>query len=182
MLGQRSGNTRIKTTIRIAVSAILLTVAQGAMARSAPVPAEYLHDRIAIQDMMTDYYVVLTQEERHDIGEYFAEDAVIDANGTIFKGRDVIQQLYDNSSDIRVGEGSIYNMLLGNPRIRVDGDTAVMDAVWTGYLSDNVYTAPRLVEQGTEHTTFEKQDGVWMITNRKLVNQGGTPLWLTGEN
>lgn len=182
MLGDRLGRIWVARAIGVASSAAMLVLAQPAIARSAPVSAENLHDRIAIQDMMTEYYVLLTQDERHDIGEYFAEDAVIDANGAIFKGRDVIQSLYDRSKDIRVIEGNSYIMLLGNPRITVVGDTAVMDAVWTGYLSDNVYTAPRLLEQGTEHSTFEKRDGVWMITSRTLMNQAGSPLWLTGEN
>ena len=165
----------------VCVSATLL-FASPASARAPITTQATLLDRVQIEDMMTEYYALLTRHERHDIGEYFAEEAVLDANGAIFEGRAAIQKLYDNSTDIRVGDGSIYNMLIGNPRITVDGDKAVMDAVWTGFLSDNIYTAPRLVEQGTEHTTFERRDGVWLITSRKLVNQGGTPLWLTGEN
>lgn len=177
----RTGRWMRRALLLPAMAASLCMSGPG-HARSAPVSDEAMFDRIRIEDMMTDYYVLLTQKERHDIGEYFAEDAVIDANGTLFEGRQAIQDLYDNATDTRVIEGNIYNMLIGNPRIRVDGDEAVMDAVWTGYLSDNIYTAPRLLEQGTEHTTFRKRNGVWMITRRTITNQGGTPLWLTGEN
>ena len=87
---------------------------------------------------------------------------VIDARFRL-EGRAAIQHFYDNGTDTRIQPSNTYNMLFSNPRIVVTGDTAVMDVIWTGYLSDNKYTAPRLVEQGTEHTTFVKQDGRWMI-------------------
>lgn len=159
-----------------------LAIASPSAARTAPVTQANLLDRIRIEDMMVEYYSLLTEHVRHNIGDYFTEDAVLDANGARFEGREAIQHLYDNGSDTRVQDGNTYNMIYANPRIVVTGDTAVMDAIWTGYLSDNEYTAPRLVEQGTEHTTFVKQSGVWMITGRTIVNQGGKPTWTTGEN
>jgi hypothetical protein len=66
-------------------------------------------------------------------------------------------------------------MLLNNPRISVDGDTATMDAIWTGVLSNSVTSTPRVLEQGTEHTELVKQDGRWLITKRVIVTQGGLP-------
>jgi len=64
----------------------------------------------------------------------------------------------------------------------VTGNTATMKLIWTGYLNDNKYTAPRLVEQGTEEDELVKQNGIWMIKSRKIVNQGGRPTWTTGQN
>ena len=166
--------------IVLALAGALIASASAA-ARTAPVTQANLFDRIQIQDMMTEYYTTLTEHVRHDIGEYFTDDAWLDANGFKLNGRAAIQHFYDSGTDTRIQPANTYNMLLGNPRIVITGDTAVMDAIWTGYLSDNKYTAPRLVEQGTEHTTFVKRNGVWMITSRTLVNKGGMPTVL-GEN
>lgn len=162
--------------------ALALTVSGPAPARTPPVSQEILLDRIRIEDMMVEYYTLLTEHVRHDIGDYFTENAVLDANGARFEGRAAIQYLYDNGTDTRVQPGNTYHVILANPRIVVTGDNAVMDAIWTGYLSDNQYTAPRLVEHGTEHTTFVRQGDRWMISSRKIVNQGGMPTWTTGEN
>jgi hypothetical protein len=171
-----------KRFTRLLLGAIAaLALAAPAAARTPPVTQETLLDRVQIEDMMVEYYTVLTQHVRHDIGEYFTDDAVLDANGFRLEGRAAIQHFYDSGTDTRIQPSNTYNMLYSNPRIAVTGDKAVMDVIWTGYLSDNKYTAPRLVEQGTEHTTFVKQQGVWMITSRTLVNTGGMPTVL-GEN
>jgi len=167
-------------TIALAGAAALLLPAQPAAARTPPVSQEALLDRIRIEDMMVEYYSVLTEHQRHDIGDYFTDDAVLIANGHEVKGRAAIQKLYDTGTDPRVLKDNTYNMIYSNPRIAVTGDTATMDAIWTGYLSDNMYPAPRLVEQGTEKTRFVKRDGVWKITRRELVNQAGMPTFELG--
>jgi hypothetical protein len=171
---------KLRTTIFAALAAAA-TLAQPAIARTAAVTQAALLDRIQIEDMMVEYYTLLTEHVRHDIGEYFTDEAVLDANGFRLEGRAAIQSFYDNGTDTRIQPSNTYNMLYSNPRIVVTGDTAVMDVIWTGYLADNQYTAPRLVEQGTEHTTFVKRKGVWMITSRTLVNKAGMPTVL-GEN
>lgn len=173
--------TKTPAIILVALAMAASALAGPLAARTAPVSPANLLDRIQIEDMMVEYYTVLTEHVRHDIGEYFTDDAVLDANGFKLEGRAAIQHFYDNGTDTRIQPANTYNMLFSNPRIVVTGDTAVMDVIWTGYLSDNQYTAPRLVEQGTEHTTFVKQGGRWMITNRTLVNKGGMPTVL-GEN
>lgn len=168
-------------TMMLAALAGVALAAAPAAARTAPVTAANLLDRVQIEDMMVEYYTLLTQHVRHDIGEYFTEDVVLDANGFKLNGRAAIQHFYDSGTDTRIQPSNTYNMLFSNPRIVVTSETAVMDVIWTGYLSDNQYTAPRLVEQGTEHTTFVKRNGVWMITSRTLVNKAGMPTVL-GEN
>ena len=134
-----------------------------------------LLDRIQIEDLMIDYYWDLTSENRHDINKYWAKDAEFVVNGESIKGREAIQKVYDTRTNENIAPGSKFNMLLNNPRIVVKGGTAVMDAIWTGIQSDNVRSAPRLIEQGSEHTEFVKQDGRWLIIKRTLVSHGGMP-------
>jgi hypothetical protein len=145
----------------------------GAQPRSAT--PETLLDRIVIEDLMVEYYTKLTAEQRHDIGDIFAEDAVLEANGLVLRGRNAIQRLYDTARDPRIVPGSTYNMLLGNPRITVNGATATMDCIWTGVISDTVGATPRVLEQGSEHSEFVKRDGRWFITRRTIASQGGLP-------
>ncbi len=134
-----------------------------------------LLDRIVIEDLMVSYYTVLTAEDRHEIGSYFTEDAVLVANDIVLDGRATIQDLYDHSRDPRIPPGKTYHMLLGNPRISVAGDKATMDAIWTGVISDSVKAAPRVLEQGTEHTEFVKRNGRWLIAKRTIKTEGGMP-------
>ena len=166
----------------LAAAAMLLPLAEPAFARAAPTTREALLDRIQIEDMMVEYYSLLDGRVVHDIADYFTEDAVLVANGARVEGRAAIQHLYDTAGDPRVIEGNRYTMILSNPRVTVRGATATMECIWTGYLSDNVYTAPRLVEQGTERTEFVKRNGIWMITNRVITHLGGTPHTTTGKN
>ncbi len=166
----------------LAALAVLAAPAAPAAARSAPVTQANMLDRIQIEDMMVEYYTLMNEHIRHGMGDYFAENAALDLNGLRIEGRVAIQHLYENGVDTRIQPSSTYYMLNANPRIVVSGDKAVMDSIWTGYLSDNRYTAPRLVEQGTEHTTFVKENGVWLITGRTLVNKGGMPPSISGEN
>ena len=180
MSGMTAFKTRTLRALALGAAIALAPLGQQAAARTAPVTQATLLDRIQIEDMMVEYYSVLTQHVRHDIGEYFTDDAVLVANGHEINGRAAIQHLYDTATDTRVQKDNTYNMLYSNPRIVVYGNTATMDSIWTGYLSDNQYTAPRLVEQGTEHSTFVKKDGVWKITRRELVNQGGMPTFDLG--
>lgn len=134
-----------------------------------------LLDRIQIEDLMIDYYWDLTSEGRHDIDKYWAKDATFTINGEVIKGRDAIQKIYNTRTNDRVTPGGKFNMLLNNPRITVNGNMAVMDAIWTGVISDTKRATPRFVEQGTEHTQFVKQDGHWLIISRTLTSDGGMP-------
>jgi ketosteroid isomerase-like protein len=168
--------------LALAGAAMLLAVGQPAFARAAPVPEASLLDRIQIEDMMVEYYSMLSGGVVHDVGDYFTEDAVLVANGTSFESRETIRHLYQTAVDVRILENNIYNMILANPRITVNGDIATMDAIWTGYLSDNIWSTPRLVEQGAERTTFIKQDGVWLITSRRITHHGGMPDFAASEN
>lgn len=137
-----------------------------------------LLDRILIEELMVRYYTVLAAEARHDIGAYFTDDAVLEANDLVLEGRDAIQNLYATGKDPRILAGSKYNMLLSNPRIRIDGDTATLDAIWTLFIADNVKSTPRILEQGSEHSELVKRNGRWLITKRVIASHGGMPEFL----
>ena len=156
-----------------AVLFVQLPVSANADAMS--VTKDTLLDRVQIEDMMVEYYTTLSLADHTGLQKYFAKNAEMVLNDQTLKGRDAIQKFYDGTLDPRIEPGKFYNMMLGNPRISIKGNAAVMDAIWTGILSDSVKAPPRLIEQGTEHSEFIKQDGRWLISKRVIVSESGLP-------
>lgn len=129
-----------------------------------------LLDRIQIEDLISNYYWDMTSSGRHALSEYYVEDAVLDVNGIIYKGHDGIQSAYSGSGVTTSGK---FHMLLNNPRIRVKGDTATAETVWTGVISDTVRVAPRLFEQGREYDELVKKEGRWYFKKRVITSDAG---------
>lgn len=137
-----------------------------------------LADRIAIEDMVTEYYGHLGSGESAGIEEYFTKDAVLDVNGIIASGHAEIAALYAGTSDdgdANPAELGTFQMLLSNPRITVDGDTATAQFIWTGIINEAIQSPPRLLEQGREYDQLAKVDGKWMFTKRVIIADSGLP-------
>ena len=138
-----------------------------------------LLDRIQIEDTLTQYYWDLTSSGRKDITAHWTKDAVFDVNGVIFKGHDEIRLMYDPDDSMGAPAGGFFNMLMNNPLIHVNGNTATVDAIFTGVISDSVTATPRLYEQGLDHMELAKQNGRWLITRRVIKSHGGMPMDIT---
>jgi ketosteroid isomerase-like protein len=151
-----------------------LAIAQGTMATQ-----ETLLDRIQIGDLLTKYYVDLSSGASHDLAQYFTEDAVLDVNGTISKGRAAIEKMYGGlgGSGRSERQGRMH-MLLNNLLISIKGDTAKAWLIWTGVMNDNVRVAPRLMEQGREYDELVKRNNRWCIKHRYVTADSGMPaMW-----
>jgi hypothetical protein len=72
----------------------LLQVSLAAPALAQQVTMETLLDRIQIEDLLVKYYYDLASGRAHEMSEYFTEDAMLDVDGTIAKGRAEIEKLY----------------------------------------------------------------------------------------
>jgi ketosteroid isomerase-like protein len=162
-----------------AVAVLLLITPIPAIAEDKIVTQETLLDRIQIEDLLIKYYVDLTSGSGHDLAQYYTEDAVLDVNGMISNGREAIQKLYEG-----VGNGEAANlggrvhMLLNNPIISVDGDTAKAWVIWTGVMNDDIKKPPRFLEQGREYDELVKRDGRWYIKKRYITADSGLPaMW-----
>jgi hypothetical protein len=64
-------------------------------------------------------------------------------------------------------------MLMSNPRIQVNGDTATAHLLYTGLMCDDLRAPPRLVEMGREYDEFVKIDGEWLISKREIRPDAG---------
>lgn len=145
---------------------------------AAPDANNALADRIAIEDMVTEYYGHLGSGDSAGIAEYFTKDAVLDVNGIIANGHTEIAALYAGTSDdgdANPAELGTFQMLLSNPRITVTGDTATAQFVWTGIINEAIQSPPRLLEQGREYDQLAKVDGKWMFTKRVIIADSGLP-------
>lgn len=134
-------------------------------------------DRIAIEDMVVEYYAHLGGGEAGAFGDYFAEGAVFDVNGLIATGREEIEELYGTIGEggDAIGNQGTFHMVLSNPVIEVDGDSATAQFIWTGVLNTEIGAAPTIAEQGREYDKLTKVDGKWLFTHRVVVADSGLP-------
>lgn len=136
-------------------------------------------DRVAIEDMVTEYYAHLGGGDASAFDEYFTEDAVFDVNGNIATGREEIEALYaeiggDESS--ASNQGGPFHMILSNPVIEVDGDTATAQFIWTGIGNPDISAPPVIIEQGREYDRLVKVDGTWKFAHRVVIAESGLPM------
>ena len=149
-----------------------------AAGNEAPGPSATLADRIAIEDMVTRYYGNFGRSDAaEDFGAFYTEDAVFDVNGIVSTGREAIEAFYAESAeeaDAPAAQGT-FHMMISNPVIDVDGDTATASFFWTGVLNTAIQDPPRLLEQGREYDLLVKQDGEWRIKKRVVIADSGMP-------
>lgn len=159
-----------------------LAAAAVALAVSAvPALAEYpvttlttLLDRAQIEDLLADYYENFGITDSN-FSSYYVDDGVLDVNGLVARGRVQIEDLYKRTAEGTPHRPGRFHMLLTNPRIRVSGDTATADMVWTGIISDTPQSTPHFVEQGREHDDLVKRHGRWYFQHRIITSDGGLP-------
>ena len=179
-------NSRVfsRATVTAVAILLLLTLMQACTADKA-VTQTPLYDRIQIEDMLVRYYFDLSSGKSHDLSQYYTEDAVLDVNGIVSTGREEIEALYAGLGDgEKEGAGEEEStagknhMLLTNPIITVDGDTATAWVIWTGIANDDLRGAPRFLEQGREYDELVKMEDRWYIRHRYITSDSGlTEMW-----
>jgi len=155
----------------VACAALLVFhVPQSAYADNVQTSQVTLLDRIQIEDLISNYYWDMTSSGRDMLSEYYVDDAVLDVNGIVYTGHKAIQSAYSGSGVTATGK---FRMLMNNPRIRVQGDTATAETVWTGVINDTVRVPPRLYEQGHEYDELVKKNGRWFFKKRVITSDAG---------
>jgi len=143
-----------------------------------PTEQQEMFDRIAIEDMVTRYYGNFGKQDAAEaFGTFYTEDAVFDVNGIVSTGREAIEAFYvesGNEEDAPAALGT-FHMMISNPIIDVDGDTATARFMWTGVMNTGIQERPQLFEQGREYDLLVKQDGEWRIKKRVVIADSGLP-------
>ena len=161
----------------IAVGALVGPHVPGLAAGEAEANASStLADRIAIEDMVTRYYGNFgKQDAAEDFGAFYTEDAVFDVNGIVAEGKEEIEAIYAGTADESPASQGTFHMIISNPVIDVDGDTATASFFWTGVINTAIQEPPQLLEQGREYDLLERQDGEWRIKKRVVIADSGLP-------
>ncbi len=172
-----SGSGRIIHAFAVSTTILLMSLTQPVLAQQ--VTMETLLDRIQIEDILTRYYHDLSRSNAHELSEYFTEDALLDVDGTIAKGRAEIAKLYQSPApdpkQPAPAPGRRMHMLLTNPIITLNGNTASAHVIWTGVMNEGIGKLPQIVEQGREDTELVKQNGKWLIKRRYITADGRMP-------
>jgi SnoaL-like domain len=157
----------------LAAFAVALAAAPLALAQQRPITLSALIDRAQIEGMLVEYYEVLSAGTPH-FDSYYTDDAVLDVNGIVKHGKGPIDDLYKT---IPKSKGTVH-VLLTNPKIVVDGNSATADVIWTETYSETHGALPQILEQGREHDELVRQSGRWYIKKRVVTNDGGLPAAL----
>jgi len=171
----------------VAAIAGLAGVAAGALAgcdgvtgaQTAPTAEQQaLLDRLAIEDLVTRYYANFGKTDAaDDFATFYTQDAVFDVNGIVSKGPAAIAAFYTdtgNDEEAPARQG-VFHMMISNPVIDVNGDTATAQFMWTGVMNGTIEGRPELWEQGREYDLLVKQDGEWRIRKRTVIADSGLP-------
>jgi ketosteroid isomerase-like protein len=135
-------------------------------------------DRVAIEDMVVEYYANLGGGDAHAFDTYFTADAVLDVNGIVANGQAEIAGIYEGLAGDETGAGNTagpFRMILSNPVITVEGDNATARFIWTGIGNPTIDGPPVFVEQGREYDRLVKVDGTWKFAHRVVVADSGLP-------
>lgn len=172
-----SGSAGIIYVFAAIASILLISLTQPVLAQQ--VTMETLLDRIQIEDLLTRYYYDLSRSNAHELSEYFTENALLDVDGTVAKGRAEIAKLYQNPApnpkEPAPAPGRRMHMLLTNPIITIKGNTATAHLIWTGVMDEGIGKLPQIVEQGREDTELVKQNSKWLIKRRYISTDGRMP-------
>ncbi len=155
---------------------LLIALSNPANAQGTMTTQQTLLDRIQIQDLLTRYYGDLSAGAGHDMAQYYTEDAVLDVNGRVAKGRADIEKLYGGISAESERQGRMH-MLLSNLLVSVKGNTAKAWLLWTGVMNDTVRLTPRFLEQGREYDELVKRNNRWYIQRRDITADSGLPAF-----
>lgn len=172
-----SGAAGIIRAVIVSTAILLMSLSQPVSAQQ--VTMETLLDRIQIEDLLSRYYHDLSLGKAHELSEYFTEDALLDVDGTVARGHAEIAKLYqrpepDPNAPPAEPRGRGH-MLLTNPIIEINGNTATAHVIWTGVMNQGIGKLPYIFEQGREDDELVKQNGRWLIKRRYITADGRMP-------
>lgn len=173
--------------LMLSLSAVVVTLfaVSAKTQTTAALPPELaaLLDRADIEDMMLDYYAQIGTDN-HDFSGYFTADGILEVNGLVASGREEIIALYDRAGggiDETTSDGNnkvppgIFNMILSNLKVAVEGDTAIATMLWYSIVSPTLIDPPSVTEHGHDRTELVRLNNRWLISRRIVTSDGGMP-------
>jgi uncharacterized protein (TIGR02246 family) len=159
---------RLHHTVFVALLIMSVSVA-------AQEPLGTYEDRIAVEDVMARYVWAVDSLDPDGYAAVFTEDAIIDANGTISKGREeirkIVTSLIQRRDDNKAKGLPASNMhhMISNVRITFPKPgEALHRSYWQTIVrdKDGKMTAAAM---GRSEDRLVKRNGKWLIQERKLT-------------
>lgn len=132
-------------------------------------------DRIAVEDVMARYVWSVDSLDADGYVAVFTEDAVIDSNGSISRGRDEIRKIVtgliqrrDDNKAKGLPAGNLYHVI-SSPRITFPKpNEALYQSYWQTMRKDK---DGRMITggMGRSEDHLVKRNGKWLIQFRKLT-------------
>jgi hypothetical protein len=145
-------------------------------ARSQNLTPEILVERAEILDQITRYYYNILNPDPQSFLEYYTEDGELILGTRSIKGAD-IANAYVRAPDNFNANAFSFNILVGNPLITVNGNTATSKVTFTEVLLEKEGGLPRIVVSAREYATWEKVDGKWLYKRRNIYAGTEHPDW-----
>ena len=132
-------------------------------------------DRIAVEDVMARYMWASDSLDPDGYAAVFTEDAVIDANGTISRGREQIRKIVtgliqrrDDNKAKGLPAGNLYHVI-SNVRITFPKPgEALHQSYWQTVRRDKDGKMAAAA-MGRSEDRLVKRNGQWLIQSRKLT-------------
>ena len=132
-------------------------------------------DRIAVEDVMARYVWAVDSLDADGYVAVFTEDAVIDSNGTVSKGREEIRRIVtgliqrrDANKKKGLPAGNLYHVV-SNVRITFPKPgEALHQSYWQTVRRDGDGRMT-VAAMGRSEDRLVKRDGKWLIQFRKLT-------------
>jgi hypothetical protein len=164
-----------------ALAAICVTAGAAAPVQAQKISAATLVDRAEIEDLLTRYYYNFGKAGGASFGAFYTDDAEMVLGKTSYKGRAAIEGAYKalSGADIPQRKSFSFNVLMTNPLVVVQGNTATARLIFTEVVIDKQGDAPRVLVQGKEFDKLVKVNGEWRIAKRQIVgaDQGPPSDW-----
>jgi hypothetical protein len=166
----------------VAAVALAATMALAAPSAAAQdLTPEILVERAEILDQITRYYYNIRSKEPESFARYFTEDGELILGMRSLKGHEAIANAYVRSPDNFNANAFSFNILVGNPLITVNGDTATSKVTFTEVLLEKEGGLPRIVVSAREYATWEKVGGKWLYKKRNIFAGTEPPAWWQEE-
>jgi hypothetical protein len=161
-------------TVGLAVAGLALAAPAVQAQNLTP---QILVERAEILDQITRFYYNILNPDPNSFLEFFTPDGELRLGPTrVHRGED-IASAYVRAPDNFNANAASFNILVGNPLITVNGNTATSKVTFTEVLLEKEGGLPRIVVSAREYATWEKVNGKWLYKRRHIYAGTTPPDW-----
>lgn len=170
------------TSLKTALVAGLAVLALAAPAAAQQDDADYLADRLRIEDLMARYIFALDWRDAEGYAATFTEDGVLNYGGGQAVGREAIAAMVNGLKEREAAAAAEDTSGIRRPRtqhfvtnivldIADDGQSAKGWAYWVSMTNNNPERDAQASAYGHYVDELRKVDGEWLFVSRQTVNE-----------